>query len=65
MIFYNKREAKEESGLDILNIKEVGYIEFQFESKMNEVMEVHVFSVDKFSGEIRECEGLFFFKLLS
>ncbi len=53
-----KREAREESGLEPIDIKQCALIEFQFESKMHtDMMEVHVFCVDKFSGTIRECEG--------
>ena len=56
-----KREAREESGLSILAIKQCGLIEFQFESKMNEMMEVHVFTADEFDGSIRECDGSFLY----
>lgn len=53
-----KREANEESGLEILNCKQVALLEFQFESKMNdELLEANVFIVDKFRGDIRECDG--------
>jgi ADP-ribose pyrophosphatase YjhB (NUDIX family) len=53
-------EAKEECGLEIHELKNVGYLEFQFEDKMNETREVHVFCADKYSGVIRECEGNIF-----
>ena len=52
-----KREATEESGLEILSLKQVALLEFQFESKMNELLEANVFLVDKFRGDIRECDG--------
>jgi 8-oxo-dGTP pyrophosphatase MutT (NUDIX family) len=51
------REAKEESGLEIDDVKHVGCVEFQFEDKMNELLEVHVFCADSFRGELRECDG--------
>ena len=51
-------EAREESGLEILSIKKVGYIEFQFESNLSEMLEVHMFSGDKFKGELRECDEI-------
>ena len=58
-----QREAKEECGLDIEDIKPIGLIEFQFEGKMNETLECHVFCADKWRGELRECDGkIFFFK---
>jgi hypothetical protein len=53
----NSSEACEESGLEIDELTQVGYIEFQFEPKMNEVLECHVFQVERFRGNIRECEG--------
>ena len=53
----NKSEAREESGLEIDDLTQVGYIEFQFESKMDEMLECHVFQVEQFRGTIRECEG--------
>lgn len=44
--------------MQILNLKKAGYIEFQFESKaLEELLEVHVFIADKYSGNIRECDG--------
>jgi ADP-ribose pyrophosphatase YjhB (NUDIX family) len=52
-----KREAKEECGLDIDNVNHLGCIEFQFEDKMNELLEVHVFCSDSFRGELQECDG--------
>lgn len=32
-------------------------MEFQFDAKMEEVMEVHIFSVTKFNGEVKESDG--------
>jgi 8-oxo-dGTP pyrophosphatase MutT (NUDIX family) len=53
-----KREAKEECGLEVENLKNIGQIEFQFDDKMNEILEVHVFSTDCFKGELKESEGM-------
>ena len=51
------REVKEESGLDIDNPHQMGYLEFQFENKLDETLECHVFLAHDFKGEIRECDG--------
>lgn len=56
------REAVEESGLEILNLKQVALLEFQFEGKMNELLEANVFVADQFRGEIRECDGMNYFE---
>ncbi len=58
IIILLKSEAKEESGLEILNLKKVGYIEFQFESTLNEMLECHMFTSSDFRGEIRECDEI-------
>lgn len=52
------REAREEAGLEVDSLKKVGFIEFQFESKMNEILDVHVFCADGYSGTIRETEEM-------
>lgn len=51
----------------MLSLRQVAFLEFQFECKMNETLEANVFIVDEFKGEIRECDGInlnnkFFFK---
>ncbi len=48
---------KEESGLDITDSIKIGYLEFQFENKMNEILEAHIFQATKFHGEMYETEG--------
>jgi hypothetical protein len=50
-------EAKEESGLDVIEMQQVGLLVFQFDDKMHEVLEANVFNVTKFSGEFIETEG--------
>lgn len=52
------REAMEESGLVIGDIKIIGFIEFQFEPKMDETLVCHIFCADSFSGDIRESDGV-------
>jgi 8-oxo-dGTP diphosphatase/2-hydroxy-dATP diphosphatase len=52
-----RRELKEEAGISIQDLEKSGVIEFEFQ-KTGEVMEVHIFKADKFSGEIRESEEM-------
>ena len=53
-----RREMKEESGIDILTMEKVGIHEFEFEMKQGEILEVHVFRVDDFSGIPTETEEM-------
>jgi hypothetical protein len=53
-----KSEAKEESGLDVIEMEQVGLIDFQFDDKMHEILEANVFNVTKFFGQPSETEGL-------
>jgi hypothetical protein len=53
------REAKEESGLDVVEMEQVGLLEFQFDDKMHEILQANVFNVTKYSGEPYETEGSF------
>ena len=49
---------KEESGLDIIDARKVGYLEFQLENKANELLEAHIFTTNKYIGQICETEGI-------
>lgn len=51
------REVQEEAGVKVLDIKKVGILEFEFENDPK-VMEVHVFSATKFSGEPVESDEM-------
>ncbi|MDO8566348.1 MAG: 8-oxo-dGTP diphosphatase [Candidatus Moranbacteria bacterium] len=53
-----KRETLEECGIVIRNMEQVAINEFQFENKMEEILEVHVFRADTFSGEPIETEEM-------
>lgn len=53
-----QREMKEECGIDILTMEKVGIHEFEFEAKRGEILEVHVFRVDTFSGTPMETEEM-------
>lgn len=53
-----KREMFEECGVAITAMEEVGVHEFEFEKKRGEILEVHVFRVDSFSGEPEETEEM-------
>jgi ADP-ribose pyrophosphatase YjhB (NUDIX family) len=52
------REVKEESCIDIVNPKKRGVIEFRFEKDKNEILQVHIFSVNDFSGAPKETEEM-------
>ncbi|MFA6520675.1 MAG: 8-oxo-dGTP diphosphatase [Candidatus Paceibacterota bacterium] len=52
-----KREMKEECGLDIINMKKVGMNFFEFEGNP-EVVEVHIFKIEEFSGTPEESEEM-------
>jgi 8-oxo-dGTP diphosphatase / 2-hydroxy-dATP diphosphatase len=52
-----KRETKEESGIDVLEMKKIGVNDFAWQRKP-EIIQVHVFSCQKFSGEPRETEEM-------
>ena len=51
------RELKEEAGIETLEIKELGVIDFSFQNDLK-VLEVHIFRVDKFKGKPKESEEM-------
>lgn len=53
-----KRETLEECGIVITQMEKVGIHEFVFQSKSEEVLEVHVFRVDTWTGEPSETEEM-------
>lgn len=53
-----KRETREECGVVIRSMERMAVNEFQFNHKMEEILEVHVFRVDTFSGEPVETEEM-------
>ena len=53
-----KREMQEECGVEIKTMEEVGVHEFEFEKNRGEILEVHVFRVDTFSGEPMETDEM-------
>lgn len=53
-----RREMLEECGVTIERMEEVGMHEFEFAANPGEILEVHVFRVDNFSGEPRETEEM-------
>lgn len=52
-----KREIQEEVGLEVEDLNKSGIIEFQLQST-NETLEVHIFKVKNFKGEITESEEM-------
>lgn len=53
-----KREVKEESGLDAINIEKFGILEFGFDKKPDLEIEAHVFKCKDFEGELIESEEM-------
>jgi 8-oxo-dGTP diphosphatase/2-hydroxy-dATP diphosphatase len=51
------RELKEETGIDAVNIKKVGILDFSFQND-NKILEVNVFKVIDFIGEPTESEEM-------
>ena len=52
-----KRELREEAGIETDFMDKVGIIEFEFKGNL-EILEVHVFKSDTFSGEPMESEEM-------
>ena len=52
-----RREIREEAGLEVGELSKNGVIEFEWKGKP-EILEVHVFRTDSFSGEPRESEEM-------
>jgi 8-oxo-dGTP diphosphatase/2-hydroxy-dATP diphosphatase len=52
-----KREMFEEEGLQILNMERRGILEIEFQDNP-EILEVHLFKVNAFSGEPEESEEM-------
>ena len=51
------REFKEESCVEVLEISKRGILNFEFENN-SEILEVHIFSIDKFKGIPKETEEM-------
>ena len=52
-----RRETKEETGIDVKDLNKIGIIEFRFKN-YQEILEVHLFKSEKFSGEPTESEEM-------
>lgn len=52
-----RREMFEESGVEIRAIEEAGVLDFEFQGN-SEILEVHVFRAEEFSGEPTESEEM-------
>jgi len=52
-----KRETKEEAGINVEDLNKIGIIEFRF-SNYQEILEVHLFKSERFSGELIESEEM-------
>jgi 8-oxo-dGTP diphosphatase/2-hydroxy-dATP diphosphatase len=51
------RETKEEAGIDVLNLTEVGVLEFEFKGNP-QILEVHVFTTSEYTGSPSESEEM-------
>ena len=52
-----KRELQEEAGVVAEEMREQGLLEFEFQGNP-EILEVHIFRVDRFTGEPQETEEM-------
>lgn len=52
------REMREESGVEVKNIKEVGVLEFIFPDKSQPIHEVHIYTSGEFEGAPSESEEM-------
>lgn len=52
-----KREVREEAGIELKNLEKMGIIEFEFQGNP-QILEVHVFKSDSFSGVPVETEEM-------
>ena len=52
-----RREMQEEAGVKVENLDKVGIIDFEFKGNP-EIIQVHIFKSDNFSGEPRESEEM-------
>lgn len=53
-----KRELTEEAGIVASELEKVGLMTFTFENEQENIIEVHVFKVNSFSGEPTESEEM-------
>ncbi len=53
-----KREMLQESGITIKEMEQVGWLDFEFEKKPGEIIEVNIFRVKEWSGEPVEGEEM-------
>ncbi|MFH0846144.1 MAG: 8-oxo-dGTP diphosphatase [Patescibacteria group bacterium] len=53
-----KREFLEESGITVNNLEKMGIMEFIFHTNLEEILEVHIFKSEDFSGELIESEEM-------
>jgi 8-oxo-dGTP diphosphatase / 2-hydroxy-dATP diphosphatase len=51
------RETREEAGVDIIEMEKIGVNDFSWRGK-SDIIQVHIFSCKKFSGQARETEEM-------
>lgn len=52
-----QREVREEAGIEVKDLEEVGQIDFEFRGNL-EILEVHIFRATEFTGEPRESDEM-------
>lgn len=52
-----RREVLEESGLEVTALEERGVLDFEFQNDPK-ILEVHIFKVERFTGDLRETEEM-------
>jgi 8-oxo-dGTP diphosphatase/2-hydroxy-dATP diphosphatase len=53
-----KREMVEESGVIVESIDKMGQIDFEFAAKPGDILEVHIYRAEKWTGDPRESEEM-------
>jgi 8-oxo-dGTP pyrophosphatase MutT (NUDIX family) len=52
------RETKEEAGIDLINLKKIGIMDFSYINGNDDKLEVHLFKSTKFSGKQTESDEM-------
>lgn len=53
-----KRELFEEAGINALDLEKLGVLDFSWENKEHDILQVHIFKATDFTGEPQETEEM-------
>jgi mutator protein MutT len=53
-----KREILEEAGMKVEHVVKMGEMDFEFAAKPGDILEVHIYRGEKWSGTPRECDEM-------